>query len=193
MKKSKLKIIGRYACELSIVVLGVLISLLISSKLSERNERNDLQLQLLAVRLELEDNLRFIDEFIYYYDQVNLTKENINAGKWDDKDAWALSWCQNFYYKRDALDMLKNTGYLRLITDKQQLLDILECYHLMEIAKDDNDRFMAIKISLISFEDDNSIQLSIGRIKRWIIDMDGTEKYFHKSKDQINKVLTYKF
>ena len=194
METSKWKIIGRYMCELSIVVLGVLISLFLSGKLSEKNERKALQLQLFAIQSELADNSRLIDEFINYYDKVNQTKENIKAGKWDNNvDLWALGWMQKFYYKRDALDMLKNTGYLRLIKDESLMLDIWRCYQLMEIAKDDNDDFMTIKKSLLSFEDDNSLPLSIERIKRFVITIDGTGTYFHKSKEQINKVLTYKF
>ena len=189
MKKQKFKI-GRYISELSIVILGVLISLFLNGKITERNERKDLKLQLLAVQAELEDNLKFIEAFVRHYEQVNLTRKNVQAGTWDDNDLQAAAWMVYFHYKRDALDMLKNTGYLRLVKNKQQLLDILECYHLMELAKTDHHEFTTMKISKIDIIGNN---VSFERYKEWIVFMNDAEFYFERSKEQINKVLTYKF
>ena len=192
----KLKKIGKYGYELSIITLGVLISLFLSGKLSERNEREDLKLQLLAVQSELEDNLKAVNELVEFYALLDSTKILFASDeKLSDRHVRVLTTCITFSYKKDALDMLKNTGYMRLISDRNQLLDILECYSLLEAAKEDNDYFGKLRISVII--DPNNLanfELISERIKNFTLMTGGFDENFIKSKEQIDKVLsTYNF
>jgi hypothetical protein len=183
--------LGKYSYELSIVTLGVLISLFISGKISERNEKKDLKLQLLAVQSELEDNLKAVNELIVFYSLVDSAKEIFIKNEELTERQWSvLVQNKSFLYKKDALDMLKNTGYMRLIQDRKQLLDILECYSLLELAKEDNDYFGKLRISVIlDLNSLNNFQLIPERIKNFTLMVSGFDENFLKAKEQIGNVL----
>jgi hypothetical protein len=194
-----LKKIGKYGYELSIITLGVLISLFLSGKLSEINERKTLKLQLLSVRSELEDNLKSVNKLIEFYSLLDSTKMLFSSGgkfsELTERNRNVLSSSKSFSYKKDALDMLKNTGYMRLIRDRNQLLDILECYSLLELAKEDNDYFGQLRISVVIDPNNlNNFKLISERIKNFTLMVGGFDENFIKAKEQIDKVLsTYNF
>jgi hypothetical protein len=57
---------------------------------------------------------------------------------------------QGFNYRKDAYEMLKFTGSMRLINDRQMLLDIMTCYSDLADIKDGFDLFLNQKISLLN-------------------------------------------
>lgn len=187
----------KYLWQLSIVVLGVLISLFLSENLAEVNERKILNLQLIAVQTELINNLDIVSEIVDYhqytytlqceYDNNNTAKELLNH---------IIRHPLQFSYKKDAFDMLINTGYLRLIKDHAQLLDIMECYSLLAIAKENIDRYMQgtifVNVNTVFFDPSMNTNKNL-------VNFDGAVHFalsqdFTNCEKQINKVLsTYDF
>ena len=54
----------RYVRDLSIVVAGIAVTLYASDRVSGRSEKRDLKLYLNAIKLEIEENIKTLDEAI---------------------------------------------------------------------------------------------------------------------------------
>lgn len=138
----KLKI-GNYLRELSIVVLGVAVTLFASGKINERAAQNDLKLQLRAVYAELESNMEELDRTIHNFTETRALSryllQNAETGWSNDtiaKYSGIISNISNFAYKKSAYEMVVNSGAMRLIGNGRHLLDITEAYSLLEITKE---------------------------------------------------------
>ncbi|GEM_PF-1482156 len=151
--------IGNYLRELSVVIIGVAITLYASGVVSSIKEKKDLKLQLNAIYTELEENSRRLDAIIEDHKQHELLRNylhrvikdpaiynNDSIAKYDK----TLSSTATFSYKKGAFDMFVNSGAMALLTDREQLLEITECYALLEEFKDENDKFYEIKSQMFS-------------------------------------------
>ncbi|GHS91999.1 hypothetical protein FACS1894203_3770 [Bacteroidia bacterium] len=139
--------IGNYFRELSIVIIGVAVTLYVSTVVSETKERKDLELQLNTVYTELKDNLQRIDSLIehrnkskilskylveYYHNPGPVVADSIH--KYSD----VIGYMHLFVYKKGAYDMFMNSGAMKLFNDKELLLDITDCYAMIEELKEDH-------------------------------------------------------
>ena len=151
--------IGNYLRELSIVIIGVAVTLYASSVISDIKEEKDLQLQLDAVYAELEENVKRLDEAILYHDMHNKLRDYlytiIKDEKTYSKDSvkkydYVLMHTYDFIYKKSAYDMFVNSGAMKYLTDRNQLLNITESYAKLEEIKKANDEYMSLKINMYS-------------------------------------------
>jgi hypothetical protein len=138
MNKSKnsMKKIGKYSREVSVVVIGVAITLSATLWVSKKNETTDMALYLKAIKIEMEDNITTIEESIEY---LRLDVEYEKYLKTHDKKLrnedtlayYAASCCyrlEKFTFKTNAFEMFKNSGVMRLMDDKELLLSIWNVY-----------------------------------------------------------------
>ena len=196
MKWSSIK---KYIRELSVVFLGVIATLYITNKISERNEQRQLKQQLEAVKLELADNIETLDGFIAFFDDTYKLKNIFRSGKkWEDIPQEERKYYNNqvrgvvkhFNYKHDAFDMLKATGNLRLIENKELLLDITKCYSKMETARNMTNDYMNVKRNVIWNNYNGDFDKAIALVDGYIMNVDGMHLILKSSKTQIEKVLT---
>ena len=132
---------GKYIREISVIVAGVAITLFASYWLNLRNEKRDVALYMDAIKMELEENIKKIDdnmEFLQqeakYYDYLRLNDKKklsldtivANFGS----NVWYV-WTPSFY--TDAFDMFKLSGFMRLMDDKGLLLSIWKVYSQLDI------------------------------------------------------------
>jgi hypothetical protein len=145
--------IGKYLWELSIVVIGITITLSANNWINDRSERKTLNLYLNTVKLELEENLKIVNSSKEFYKRsfeyvVYLSSNEKRALNPDSLKSY--SDIQHnitlFTYKSNALDMLKFSGKMSLIKDKEILQHIWSCYADLEDIKQIHDLAMQLKI-----------------------------------------------
>ncbi|MDR2121108.1 MAG: hypothetical protein LBP64_09605 [Tannerella sp.] len=134
---------GAYVRELSIVVVGIAITLSLNNRLATSSERKDTALYLDAVKLELETNLEAINlttEMVE--EEVRYSRYLLSCDKNAlDPDSIRL-YARNCYvvssksFTSDAFEMFKISGNMRFITDKDVLLSVWKAYAFLEEHKE---------------------------------------------------------
>jgi hypothetical protein len=131
--------IVKYVRELSIVIIGVAVTLYVSDRVGTKKEKKDLNLQLAVIYMELESNLERLDDIIDYYEKTNHLRrtimENIDNLQQANDSISGFGSVSSFNYKKGAYEMFINSGAMKLFTDRKLLLDITECYILLENAQ----------------------------------------------------------
>ena len=145
--------------EVLVVIIGVAITLYAGGVINDLKEKKDLDLQLNAIYVELEENLSRLDEIIKYHREHELLRNYLfkviaDPEKYNNdsiiKYHRILSTIASFSYKRGAFDMFVNTGAMKLLSDRNQLLEITESYAMLDEFKQDNDRVFDLKIQILS-------------------------------------------
>ncbi|MDR0970347.1 MAG: hypothetical protein LBM67_07420 [Lentimicrobiaceae bacterium] len=205
-KKKSWKIVS-YFRELSVVVIGVAITFFANNLITEFKEKNDLNQQLKAIYMELADNMEKIDDLLVHYEKVNRLKaallefvENPQQQNRDsvNKYAYILGKVEAFSYKKGAYEMFLNSGAMKLLVNRKHLLDITESYNMLEILKEEHDRYTNLQTKQIEKLYDLDTKQIMGNL-------DITEPQFHsirnffisvskdyypeETKKQIEKVL----
>ncbi|MDR0732923.1 MAG: hypothetical protein LBF08_02505 [Dysgonamonadaceae bacterium] len=137
MKKEKTKTpaskIVKYLRELSVVVIGIAITLSVNNLLTTRSEKKDMALYLNAVKLELETNLGELEwltetvEKEVSYSRYLLSNDK-NALHPDTIRFYAQS-ISAILPVRNAFEMFKTSGSMRFVKDKAILLSIWAAYY----------------------------------------------------------------
>ncbi len=149
--------IGNYMRDLSTVVIGVAITFIISSLISNCQEKKDLKQQLNAIYSESEYNILRLKEIYSYYElhdklkrflteyaaepQLHL-KDSIN------KYRTAYTHTASFNYKKGAYNMFVNSGAMKLLTDRELLLNITEIYTGLEEFSLSHNKFLDTKMEI---------------------------------------------
>jgi choline kinase len=140
-----MKKIGKYLREISVVVIGVAITLSISYMITNRNEKRDLALYLNAIKIELEENANSFDyhakmlqksvryaEYIRSHDEKSINQDSIwYYGHSMDGFGYALIQ-SDIVFSKNAFEMFKASGAMRLLIDKELLIYISGTYNTME-------------------------------------------------------------
>jgi len=148
MNKSKVTMnpIGKYLRELSIVVMGVTITVGAGFLVNNHNIRKDQKQYFNAIILELKENAELFDNYakglqksvgysnyLNSHDEKSLNTDSIDYYAFDNADG--LGWGNHnpvILYYEDAFEMFKSSGTMRQVDDKELLLSIWKVYHLME-------------------------------------------------------------
>lgn len=153
-KKKKSRRISSYIRELSIVIIGVAVTLYASTLINNTKEKKDLEQQLSLIYTELESNVKSLEGLVdYYYRHERLRKyliesiDNPQVGTNDSirKYEYTAGEMFVFVYKKGAYEMFLNSGAIKLMTNRNLLLDITECYTMLEIIKNDFDKYAEMK------------------------------------------------
>ena len=129
--------IGKYLRELSVVVLGIAITLSVSVWVTNRNEKRDLALYLNAIKIELEENLSSInDAMVYFQSEAKYTEylqlhdeQTVNM---DTISYYMLTACYHlnaYQLNTNAFEMFRSSGAMRLMKDKDLLISIWKAYN----------------------------------------------------------------
>jgi hypothetical protein len=128
--------IVKYLREVSVVVIGVAITLSATLWISQKSEKKDLNLYLNAVKMELEENIDKLNK-VFEYAQLEINYTNYllsNDRKLLNVDTlfyYAQACCYNneiFSFKTYAFEMFKTSGIMRLVDDKELLLTLWRVY-----------------------------------------------------------------
>ena len=154
MEKStnSIKDFRKYFREISVVVIGVAITLTASYYLGNRNEKRDIALYLNAIKLELEENnkilyeaieelqpsLRYTD-YLKSHDKKLLNKDSIKIFQ------YAFYSFAGHSLKTNAFEMFKSSGVMRLLDDKELLLSLWDVYGSFKSVEETFDTLFPIK------------------------------------------------
>ena len=134
--KISLKTVVRYIRDFSIVVAGIAVTLYVNDRVSGNSEKRDLKLYLNAVKMELEENIRYLEErkaqlpreFEYANYLKTHEKDNIN---WDIIASYARGGYADVdfvYFQMASFEMFKSSGTMRLMQNKETMLQIWKTY-----------------------------------------------------------------
>ena len=165
MKKPKKKIskVWKYLREVSVVVLGVAITLTTSVLIQDYKDNKALNHSLEAVILELETNIKSLEycieswqrsvgyaTYLQSNDMKKLNMDSIRSGYGND-----VYYNRHFFsYSSDAFEMFKNSGILRLIRDQQVQLSLWRAYSELNTLKqilDESSNFKSEEIKKDAF------------------------------------------
>jgi len=156
MNKSKITIgkFGKYLREISVVVIGVAITLFASYWITNSNEKRDMALYLNAVKLELKENIKSLDNeatfledwekyarYLSSRDKKSIHKDSIREWGYP-----GLGTVHNIVFQTSAFEMYKVSGAMRLLKDKELLQSIWKSYLNLEVTKDMLDSYYKLKM-----------------------------------------------
>ena len=154
-QKSKNKIV-KYLREVSVVVIGVAITLSASYLITRSNEKRDMRLYLTAIKMELEENIRVFERRSVELQGSVKYSNYLRSNDKDALDADTISHYQNAYHnipsfsvKTNAFEMFKTSGIMRLQKDKELLLALWDVYLGLTEIKIALDRFLEMKLDEI--------------------------------------------
>jgi hypothetical protein len=147
-----MKSIGKYLRELSVVVGGILITFGISHLVEVNNNKKDLNEYLLAVKLELQSNLKVLNIALDDYKLFAGFEHYLQNNDWSNLHADSVSYySHSFFYhphfipRTAAFEMFKSSGLMRLMKDKEKMQNLWYCYVYLEGAKDTNNSYNQLK------------------------------------------------
>lgn len=136
---------GTLFFELVVVVMGILIALSIDEWRQEREELEHEHEYLVAIKADLQEDLRMFDERIFPEIKMRLEKseqlgqvtpesvpESLEAQRTFVDDIGRAGFMYTYRPRRNALDDMLATGNLRLISNRQLRLDLLGYYDKIE-------------------------------------------------------------
>jgi hypothetical protein len=147
--------IGKYFRELSIIFTGIAITVVLGFWVNNKNNEKDLKQHLLAVKLELEEDLYFFNlnekllqksvgytKYLIENDKKALDKDSLDYYMSNDEEGYGIGFA--FFpidvFTTNAFEMLKSSGAMRQIKNKELLLSIWDAYNKIETAKTNLDR-----------------------------------------------------
>lgn len=142
--KNQAKKIGKFLREIAVIVIGIAITLSANYWITNRNTEKDMALYLNAIKLELEENVRVLEEA-----NSGLIQIGINYADYlKSHDKKSLSLDSLIFYRNttaynatsitvntNAFDMFKVSGNMRLVKDKKLLLSLWGTYTRLEELK----------------------------------------------------------
>ena len=151
--KINIKKIGKYLRELSVVVVGIAITVSMGIWLNGRTNEKDLQLYLDGIRLELEQNVIRLDELIT---EMQRSEEYANYLKTHDKKSYHTDTIRSFFnayyainfisFKTNAFEMFKLSGTMRFLDDKDLLFAVWDAYTRLDELKSFLEQGIQIKL-----------------------------------------------
>lgn len=160
MKKVNLKSMlcnwkpGNYFRELSVVVVGVFITLAATNFISETSQEKQIKETMLMIKMELTENLKEINKaeseylreiaFFQLLQEKQDSIRSIKASVLEENINAPYRVC-DLTYSEDALEVLKTSALMQQISDKQFILKLLQAYKQCRIIKRDNDFYYEYK------------------------------------------------
>jgi len=190
--KETLKKSGKYLREISVVVIGVAITLSASYWLGVKKEKRDMALHLRAIKMELQENAGDLfsleknlkrqcrySSYLKSHDKESLDKDTLSS---------YASLCYappfNVTFKTNAFEMFRNSGTMRLMDDKELLREIWNVYDNFAILKELINEHNRLKLNFIEKE------ISLFDVDRGKIEFNSIPMYdFYKKTNVSNRLL----
>ena len=131
MNKSKesMNKIVKFLREIAVIVIGVAITLFASYLITKSGEKRDMHLYLNAIKMELEENIKILEEKAVLFEHSVKYADYLRSNKKELLNADSISNYVNVYYqtptntfRNNAFEMFKTSGSMRLLKDKGLLL-----------------------------------------------------------------------
>lgn len=143
-----------YLRELSVVVLGIVITLGATGLIGKLQEKKNTDQYLHAIRLELEENLGELQKSSEFYERNFRLSQLLSTYGIDDAPQDSLALYNDVYgqfftlaFNTNAFDMMKASGAMRLIKDKELLQSIWGCYSLLNQVQINSNNYMEKKLT----------------------------------------------
>lgn len=147
-----------YMTELSVVILSIAITFYGEAKIEEYNERQEDREVMLMMMNELQENADELESL-----QKRCTKdvhfssvlqEYLEQGHVPSPDTLQMFNRYQYLYpqwifKRNAFDVMKSSGVMQRMDDKELLVLIFDCYDQIEIVKEMGDRYKNERFRMI--------------------------------------------
>ncbi len=151
-----------YLREISVVVLGVAITLLAGAWINNHQAKKQLRGYLSAVKMEMQYNLALLEDHQPFYDRmesfvtylVSHPREDLEADSMEHHSLYRPynSVINDFFtlaVETSAYDMLKSSGAMNNIKDLDFLQSIMKCYNDLAVQKKNSDEYMDRKLDLL--------------------------------------------
>ena len=143
-----------YLRELSVVVVGIVITLGANGLINKVQEKKDVREYLDAIRMELEENLSKMGEYREFYRRNGELSDLIATYGIDAVPQDSLARYDDIFnniisiaFKTNAFEMMKDSGAMRLIKDKEFLQSIWASYSLLERFEHNSNSYMDRKLN----------------------------------------------
>lgn len=134
-KKISRKTIVRYIRDFSIVVAGIAVTLYINDIVTRKSEKRDMKLYLNAVKMELESNIKTLDNAIEDLQPAIRYSQYLQSQHKDSLNKDTLINYVNicfsldaYAFKTNAFEMFKTSGAMRLVENKDLLQSLWAIY-----------------------------------------------------------------
>ena len=159
MKKIKIPTekFSKFLREIAVIVIGIAITLSASYWSTNRNIEKDIALYLDAIKLELEENIRILEDA-----NNNFIQTSVNySGYLMSQEKKSLNLDSLIFYKNiafnnspitvktNAFDMFKANGNMRLVKDKKLLLSLWDTYAKLAELKQNFEGIQGMKMDEI--------------------------------------------
>lgn len=133
--------LGDYVRQISVVVIGVLITFMGSDLVTRNSEKKDIRATMSLIRDELKSNRKkyenIVSEFSEDEQLSTLLAEHDLKFRTIPEDSlkqfrFVLGHIRSFTYARNALDILKSSMLMQKISDKELLLQLTEIYEILD-------------------------------------------------------------
>lgn len=133
--------LGDYFRQLSVVILGIIVTFAASDALTEYTQAREIRSTLQLVKNELERNLealKWISNRVELERRVGTYvlehRSDLNRASEDTlrKYQWILFQTRDFLYTKDALDLLKTSSLFQKIKPRTIGLQVIEAYNALE-------------------------------------------------------------
>ena len=126
--------LGDYVRQISIVVIGVLITFMGSDLVTRNSEKEDIRATMLLIKEELKSNREKYEDIVAEFQEDErlsaLLAEHDLKIRIIPEDS--LSHIRSFTYTQNALDILKSSMLMQKISDKELLLQLTEIYEVLD-------------------------------------------------------------
>ena len=145
---------GKYFREISVIVIGVAITMSASQWINSRSEKRDVALYLNSIKMEMEEIVAEIDEHViflkeiekYAYYLISHEKESLHPDSIIQRGAGTIvSGNLNYIIPTTAFEMFKVSGTMRLMDDKELLRSIWAVYNALEVIQRTTDNYFQLK------------------------------------------------
>lgn len=172
--------IGDYIRQLSVIVIGIIITFMGSDAISNYTKKKELRTVMSLIKEELKynrENLQ-LSKKKYNNDQHISLLILQHSGRYEEiptdtlvKYSTLLSNISSFEYTEDAMEVLKNSSLMQQVSDKKLLLHLIQTYAAMKRVKNDVAAYYEMKHDIISplflSLEEKSRNLSFSSLSLW--------------------------
>lgn len=144
-----------YLLQLSVVIVGIFVTFVGSDLVSRRLQVRDVKATMKLIHMELLDNRAKLDEILNWMaweqhacDLLGRNRDDLHAIPADTMAAFTnvAGRIYAFHPRRDAYEVLKSSGLMARISDKESLVAIARCYAALDELSGDIDTYYQQKI-----------------------------------------------
>lgn len=134
--------VKRYFREVSVVIVGIVITFIGSGLISDWEKQKEVKTVMGLIRQEINDNIYHLENSISAFQRDSLLLsyliESDESGKVIPLDSLkqiksTLTSVQRFWYKKDAFELLKSASLMQHVKDKELLFQVIKSYDLLEV------------------------------------------------------------